>query len=72
MNKTTGTVTTGALDNVVSSGQTVAINGTCGDTLGFLVDSSYDPAGGTATIHYSDGTTQQFTLSGQYWFGGTR
>ncbi|MFF3606686.1 NPP1 family protein [Streptomyces sp. NPDC002463] len=70
-NATTGTVTTGSLDNVVSSGQTVAINGTRGGTLGFLVDSSYGPAGGTATIHYSDGTSQQFTLSGQDWFGGT-
>ncbi|MFV5998748.1 hypothetical protein ACNPQM_42065 [Streptomyces sp. NPDC056231] len=70
-NETTGTVTTGGLDNVVSSGQTVAINGTRGGTLGFLVDSSYGPAGGTATIHYSDGTSQQFTLSGQDWFGGT-
>ncbi|MER7538979.1 NPP1 family protein [Streptomyces sp. NPDC097704] len=70
-NATTGTVTTGGLDNVVSSGQTVAINGTRGGTLGFLVDSSYGPAGGTATIHYSDGTSQQFTLSGQDWFGGT-
>ncbi|SEE58299.1 NPP1 family protein [Streptomyces sp. TLI_105] len=69
-NETTGAVTTGSLDNVVSSGQTVAINGTRGNTLGFLVDSSYGPAGGTATIHYSDGTSQPFTLSGQDWFGG--
>ncbi|MCZ0983255.1 NPP1 family protein [Streptomyces diastatochromogenes] len=68
---TTGTVTTGGLDNVVASGQTVAVNGTRGSTLGFLVDASYGPAGGTATLHYSDGTSQQFTLSGQDWFAGT-
>lgn len=53
--RSTGTVTTGGLDNVVSSGQTVAINGTHGSTLGFLVDSSYGPAAGPATIRYSDG-----------------
>ncbi|MFJ3672472.1 M4 family metallopeptidase [Streptomyces sp. NPDC090106] len=65
---TLGTYTVGALDNALASGQTIAVDGTRGGTLGFLVASAYGPASGTATIRYSDGTSQQFTLNGPDWF----
>ncbi|GAA3818372.1 carboxypeptidase-like regulatory domain-containing protein [Streptomyces chiangmaiensis] len=68
--QTIGTHTYGTPDNVVASGQTIAVNNTSGNTLGFLVTATYGPAGGTATINYSDGSTQQFTLSSPDWFGG--
>ncbi|WP_220296845.1 NPP1 family protein [Streptomyces sp. MBT84] len=61
----------GQPDNVLSAGQTVAVNGTSGSTLGFLLTSANGTPGGTATIHYSDGTSQQFTLTGTDWFGGS-
>lgn len=61
----------GRLDNVVASGHSLAVNGNKGNTLGFLLSSAYGPAGGTGTVRYSDGSTQQFTLSGLDWFGGT-
>ncbi|MFE7751946.1 NPP1 family protein [Streptomyces sp. NPDC057428] len=58
----------GQPDNVLSAGQTVAVNGTGGSTLGFLVASASGPSGGTATIHYSDGTTQESPLTGTDWW----
>ncbi|MFI8004252.1 NPP1 family protein [Streptomyces sp. NPDC086010] len=67
---TDGTRTFGRPDNAVASGQTVAVNGTRGDTLGFLVSASYGPAGGVGTVFYSDGTSQPFALNSADWFGG--
>ncbi|MFF4732791.1 M4 family metallopeptidase [Streptomyces mirabilis] len=61
----------GQPDNTVAYGQNIAIDSTHGNTLGFLVSSSYGPAGGTAHVNYSDGTTQSFTLQSPDWFGGT-
>jgi hypothetical protein len=39
-----------------------------GATLGFLATATYGPASGTGTISYSDGTTQQFTLTVPDWY----
>ncbi|MGW2036223.1 NPP1 family protein [Streptomyces sp. NPDC001761] len=65
-----GTGTFGEPDNAVASGQTIAVDGTQGSTLGFLVSASYGPAGGKGTVFYSDGTSQQFSLNSPDWFGG--
>ena len=60
----------GSADNTVASGQSIAVSGS-GSTLGFLVTATYGPASGTGTIHYSDGSTQSFTLTSPDWFGGS-
>ena len=61
---------TGAPDNTVSNGQTVALTGG-GNTLGFLVTATYGPASGTGTVTYTDGSTQDFTVSSSDWWGGS-
>ncbi|MFI6621840.1 M4 family metallopeptidase [Streptomyces sp. NPDC050528] len=58
----------GEPDNTLAAGQTVAVDGTHGGTLGFLVAGANGAASGTATVTYSDGTTQQFTLTAPDWF----
>ncbi|WP_399946549.1 NPP1 family protein [Streptomyces sp. BBFR25] len=68
--RTTGTGTFGEPDNAVASGQAIAVNGTQGDTLGFLVSASYGPAGGVGTVFYSDGSSEKFSLNSPDWFGG--
>jgi alpha-L-fucosidase 2 len=65
--QTTGS---GYPDNVVASGQTIAISGN-GSTLGFIVAGSYGSPSGTGTIYYTDGTTQSFTLTAPDWWGAT-
>lgn len=60
----------GRPDNVLSAGQTVAVNGTTGSTLGFLLTAANGSPRGTATLYYSDGTTQQFTMTSTDWYGG--
>ncbi|WP_052396237.1 hypothetical protein [Kutzneria sp. 744] len=60
---------TGTPDNTVANGQTITLTGT-GNTLGFLVTAAYGTAGGTATVVYTDGTTQDFSLTSSDWFGG--
>jgi hypothetical protein len=54
-------------DNVVAQGQAFAVSGS-GTNLGFLAAATHGPAGGTGTINYSDGTTQQFTISLPDWY----
>lgn len=58
----------GSADNTVASGQNIAMSKS-GSTLGFLVTATYGPASGT--VHYSDGSTQNFTLTSSDWFGGS-
>lgn len=53
-------------NNVISAGQSVDISGS-GNTLGFIGASANGPAYGTGTIHYTDGTTQDFTLGLSDW-----
>jgi len=58
----------GAPDNVVAAGQTVLLAPAAGDTtLGILGSATYGPSQGTATITYTDGSTQTFTLAFGDW-----
>lgn len=57
----------GTPDNVVAGGQTIAVSGS-GSTLGLLGAGDYGTASGTATITYTDGTTQSFELSYADWW----
>jgi hypothetical protein len=66
-------VPSGSPDNVVAAGQSVSLAGS-GTTLGFLGVASFGattPASGTGTIMYTDGTTQQFTLTYPDWWANT-
>ncbi|GAA4852490.1 hypothetical protein GCM10023221_35340 [Luteimicrobium xylanilyticum] len=60
----------GSKDNVVANGQRVAV-GASGSALGFLVTATYGPASGTGTVHYADGTSQDFTLGSPDWLNGS-
>jgi endo-1,4-beta-xylanase len=62
-------VTAGSNDNTVAEGQTITQSGT--GTLGFLLSSSYGPASGTGTLTYTDGSTQNYTLSTADWWSTT-
>jgi hypothetical protein len=57
----------GQPDNVEAGGQIIEQAGT-GTTLGFLATATFGPASGTGVIHYTDGTSQQFTLSAPDWY----
>jgi surface antigen len=59
-------VAAGTPDNVLASGQTIAVSGS--GTLGFLGASDYYGSSGTGTITYTDGTTQSFTLTLADWW----
>jgi beta-glucosidase-like glycosyl hydrolase len=56
----------GTNDNIEADGQAFAVSGT-GATLAFLGATANGAAGGTATITYTDGSTQQFTLGFGDW-----
>jgi beta-glucosidase len=60
----------GTPDNVVAQGQTVPIAGS-GSTLGLLGTGDYGTASGTATITYTDGSTQEFALSFADWWANS-
>jgi hypothetical protein len=58
----------GSLDDVEALGQTIAITpATGGTTLGFIGMATAGPSGGTATITYTDGSTQTFNLAFSDW-----
>jgi alpha-L-fucosidase len=61
----------GQNDNVVALGQTVTVP--AGKYVaGFvLVTSTYGSAGGTATVHYDDGTTSSVDISAPDWYSGS-
>jgi hypothetical protein len=63
-------VVPGRPDNVVASGQTVAISGT-GPTLGIVGTANHGTASGTGTIVYADGSTQPFDLSFNDWWSNS-
>jgi hypothetical protein len=63
------TAGSGSTDNTIATGQTITMSGT--GTLGFLVSASYGPAGGSGTIHYTDGSTSAYSLNGSDWFSST-
>jgi hypothetical protein len=60
----------GTPDNVEANGQAINVAGS-GATLGFLGISCNGANAGTATITYTDGTTQQFTLGFGDWASTT-
>jgi hypothetical protein len=60
-------VPAGQPDNVLAHGQSLQLSGS-GSSLGFLTTATYGPATGTGTITYSDGTTQQFSLTVPDWY----
>ncbi|HEY2521453.1 MAG TPA: glycoside hydrolase family 2 TIM barrel-domain containing protein [Streptosporangiaceae bacterium] len=52
----------GQPDNVVAQGQTVLVSGS-GTTLGLLGAGSPANASGSGTVHYTDGSTSNFTVT---------
>ncbi|TDU03465.1 parallel beta helix pectate lyase-like protein [Streptomyces sp. 846.5] len=62
------TAASGQPDNATAGGQTVDLTGS-GAELGFLDTATYGPASGGGLITYTDGTTQNFTLSVPDWYG---
>ena len=63
-------VAPGTPDNVVASGQTVAVSGT-GPTLGIVGAANNGTASGSGTVVYADGTTQPFELSFNDWWSNS-
>ncbi len=57
----------GTPDNVVAGGQTIPVSGS-GNTLGILGASNNGTTTGTATVTYTDGSTQSFPLSFADWW----
>ncbi len=58
----------GAPDNIVAQGQTITLAAQPGATaLAFLGSATNGPASGSATIHYTDGSAQTFTLGFSDW-----
>jgi trehalose/maltose hydrolase-like predicted phosphorylase len=57
----------GTPDNIIASGQAIPLSGT-GSKLVLLGTSDYGADSGTATIVYSDGSTQSFTLGFNDWY----
>jgi len=61
-------VAAGALDNYQTNGQVLPVAPVANATLlGFLGSATNGPSSGTATITYTDGTTQTFTLGFSDW-----
>ena len=59
-------VSAGTADNYQANGQTVAVSGSSG-SIAFLGAATNGPSSGTATVHFSDGTSQGVTLSFSDW-----
>ncbi len=64
------TAVPGTSDNALASGQSVVLAGS-GGRLGLLGAADYGTASGIATVVYSDGSTQSFTLTLADWWSGT-
>jgi Glycosyl hydrolases family 18 len=59
-------VAAGSADNYQASGQTVAVSGSSG-SIAFLGAATNGPSTGTATVNFTDGTSQSVTLSFSDW-----
>lgn len=59
-------VVPGTPDNVLANGQTISV-GRSGGRLGLLTVGTYGPIGGTGTVRYSDGSTQEFSITDPDW-----
>ncbi|WP_328611942.1 alpha-L-fucosidase [Amycolatopsis sp. NBC_00345] len=66
-----GSAAAGAKNNVVALGQRVDLPKGRYFAAYFLVAASYGTTGGTATVHYADGSTSDGTLSGPDWYSGS-
>ncbi|MFE2140316.1 FG-GAP-like repeat-containing protein [Streptomyces sp. NPDC059456] len=62
-------VAPGQPDNVLATGQTIAIRG-AGNALGFLASATSGPATAPVTVTYTDGTSAQQTLEIADWTSG--
>ncbi|GIF08253.1 hypothetical protein [Actinoplanes siamensis] len=60
----------GTPDNVTAVGQVIPLSGS-GSKLGLLGTGVYGTASGTATVVYTDGTTQQVTLGFADWWANS-
>ncbi len=61
-------VSVGEPDNYLAQGQTIPITAVAqADTIGFIGTSTNGSSSGTATIKYTDGSTQNFTLALSDW-----
>jgi beta-galactosidase len=61
-------VAVGKPDNVLAMGQTVALSGR-GSRLGFLGSSSNGSVLGTGTVHYTDGSSSDYTFTlDNFWY----
>ena len=60
----------GAKNNIVAGGQRVDLPAGHYLSASFLVSCSYGAASGTATVHYSDGSTSSAPLGGDDWYSG--
>ena len=58
-------VSVGSADNYQAGGQTVAVSGS--GSIAFLGSATNGPSTGTATVNFTDGTTQSVTLSFSDW-----
>ena len=68
INFTWPSVPTGAFDNYQANGQVISVTpASNATTLAFLGSATYGPSSGTAVITYTDGSTQNFTLSFPDW-----
>jgi hypothetical protein len=67
-------VSAGTADNYLANGQTVAVSGSgSSGSIAFLGSATNGPSTGTATVNFTDGTSQSVTLSFSDWTlnGGT-
>jgi hypothetical protein len=61
-------VSAGAADNYQANGQTVVVSGSGGSgSIAFLGAATNGPSTGTATVNFTDGTSQSVTLSFSDW-----
>jgi hypothetical protein len=63
-------VPAGTPDNVEADGQLIAVSGS-GTSLAFLGSATGNSITATGTVFYTDGTSQQFTLTLGNWWGAT-
>ncbi|GHJ37135.1 alpha-L-fucosidase [Streptomyces sp. TS71-3] len=61
----------GAKNNIVANGQRVDLPSGRYLSASFLVSCSYGATSGTATVHYSDGSTSSAALGGTDWYSGS-
>jgi NPCBM-associated, NEW3 domain of alpha-galactosidase/Fibronectin type III domain/Right handed beta helix region len=63
-------VAAGRPDNVVAGGQAIDVHASA-DTLGFLVAATYGPVSGTGHVVYTDGSSQDYTLTAPDWYSSS-